>query len=128
MSKAIYLLLALFFATANLSATSYENMEPRNRETMHPSSNDGLEQLNQAMQTTLRLSPEKLEAIRQSNRAFWAERQGILKEPNRVARHTALLAAWDRWARSLETILDKYQYKAFLKWQYEVSPLSEQPY
>ena len=67
-------------------------------------------------------------AVSKTNRRFWQERQAILEQPGKIARYTALLASWDRWARQLETILDKYQYKAFLEWQYEVSPLSERPY
>ena len=134
MSKAIYVLLALFLASGNLSAIAKLNLvaKPRNHETIEQLNNDalspGLEQLNQAMQTTLRLAPEQLKAISKTNRQFWQERQAILKQPGKIARYTALLASWDRWARQLETILDKYQYKAFLEWQYEVSPLSERPY
>ena len=124
MSKAIYLLLALFFVTTTLSATNSHGPW----ETKNPFTSNGLEQLNRSMQTTLRLSPNQLQAIRQTNRRFWEERQAILEQPGKVGRHTALLAAWDRWARNLQTILDKYQYKAFLEWQYEVSPLSERPY
>ena len=138
MSKTIYLLLALFLAFSTLPA--FANLRPvvkgLNHETVGQLSNDGLlsalnnglEQLNQSMQTTLRLSPEQLNAIRKTNRKFWQERQAIIEQPGKIARYTALLAAWDRWARQLELSLDKYQYKAFLEWQYEVSPLSEQPY
>ena len=138
MSKAIYLLLASFLATTTLFATAGLNSiaEPWKAEKVVPLSNasfyltvgNGLEQLNQSMQATLRLSTEQFKAINKTNRAFWKERQAILGQPEKVARHTALLAAWDRWARQLESILDKYQYKAFLKWQYAVSPLSEQPF
>ncbi|MCB0583627.1 MAG: hypothetical protein KDD10_30385 [Phaeodactylibacter sp.] len=130
MSKTIYLLLGLFFASTTLSANTsgQKIMEPKPRETEKPTLHNGLEQLNQAMESTLRLSAEQFRAIRKANRAFWKERQAILENTALVARHTALLAAWDRWARQLESILDKYQYRAFLEWQYQVSPLNEQPY
>ena len=138
MSKAIYLLLASFLATTTLFATAGLNSiaEPWKAEKVVPLSNasfyltvgNGLEQLNQSMQATLRLSTEQFKAINKTNRAFWKERQAILENTALVARHTALLAAWDRWARQLESILDKYQYRAFLEWQYQVSPLNEQPY
>lgn len=122
MSKIIYLLLACFFASATLSANAW------NQKPINSSLNNGLKQLNQNMQTTLSLSPGQYRAIRQANRAFWKERQAILEQPGKVARHTALLAAWDRWARQLEFILNQQQYEDFLAWQYEVSPLSEKPY
>ena len=135
MSKAIYLFLALIFCSPSFSAaapqpdlTSFPAGWLPGNLSSQPHANNGLEQLNQSMQATLRLSPEQLNAIRKTNRKFWQERQAILEQPGKIARYTALLASWDRWARQLELSLDKYQYKAFLEWQYEVSPLSEQPY
>ncbi len=135
MSKTIYILLALLFVSTALPAAAPQPGSGSVSSSWLPASfsslpriNNGLEQLNQSMQTTLRLSPEQFRAIRKANRSFWKERQAILDEPGKIARHTALLAAWDRWSQELQTVLDKYQYKAFLKWQYEVSPLSERPY
>ncbi len=130
MSKITYLLLACFFASATLSANAW-NHKPinlKNQEPINSLLNDGLKQLNQSMQATLGLSSGQYRAIRQANRAFWKERQAILEQSGKVARHTALLAAWDRWARLLESILNQQQYEDFLAWQYEVSPLSEKPY
>ena len=133
MSRTIYILLALFFVSTTPAAAKQDLISCSNgwlpvSLSSLPNANNGLEQLNQSMQATLRLNPEQFKAIKKTNRTFWKERQALLEAPNTVARQTALLAAWDRWARQLESILDKYQYKAFLKWQYTVSPLSEQPY